>query len=328
MTSDPFFKLESESTPPWRPLGSPPSRPAGGGGARIRPLCLRIDADGAVRVRLGASAREWFGLLPMLGETLQLTRNPVAVLGWFGRFPAMTDWSQPELPRDDQGLFLPNLGEHASLWAVREITPLGVIHGFEVADPRGVAFHKVVLGLGARREIYEDFVDRRQIPPGEGGGWCSPNHALCARRARAVASRAPWLARRLATGAPDVARMAIQGVARVLDAASEAGLPLRVSMYGGALIHTALWTPVGRGNVEVNAAEGEDARYFQGRGAGLRLSLGGMGGAWLWKGRCACCAGRRWSVEVGDAAGQLRLALAAGRASGESDWQELAESCL
>ena len=71
MSPDPFFQTQwngnaqhvedCSAACPW-------SRVSGFCGARIQPECLRIGADGTVRVGLSAPAKVWFALLPQLGE--------------------------------------------------------------------------------------------------------------------------------------------------------------------------------------------------------------------------------------------------------------------
>lgn len=137
MSPDPFFRPDvefaHESSTEFCEL-CPQATTGGFCGARIQPDCLRIDSSGVVRVSLSATARTWFETLVQLGEVLHLTRNPVAVLGRLGRMPELKDWRNVVLPRDSFGLFIPNLAEYASLWAVREVSPVGVIHGLEVRD--------------------------------------------------------------------------------------------------------------------------------------------------------------------------------------------------
>lgn len=292
---------------------------------RIQPDCLRIDANGVVRVRLSATARAWFETLAELGEVLHLTRNPVSVLGRLGQMPVLEDWRNAAFPCDRLGLFTPNLAEYASLWAVREVSSAGVVHGLEVGDVSGTVFERVLLPERAHRELFEQFVTIHQSPPEEAGNWFPANHAGSARRRASLAGRIPWLRSRLAKGAKNVRRLPIASVPKLLNAAASANFPIRTTHYHRALIRTVIWTP------QAHEKPGRDESlpdFFHGDDVGLHLNLRAVASVWLWSGKCACCAKKRWTVEVADAREHIGLAFMAGHEAMESDWREMLDSCL
>ena len=294
-------------------------------GARIHPECLRIGADGSVRVALSVPAAKWFETLAELGEALHLGLNSLAILGEAGTARAMTDWRNPVLPRDRDGLFTPNLGEYARLWAVREITPAGVVYALESADVSGGVFHRVIPGSAARRDLFERFVFEHQISPDQAGSWHSPNHAWSAHRRASISGRVPWLRARLAEGARDVKALSPSFIPQLLAAAQSAGLAVRTTLYHRALIQSAVWAPL---RSAPGAASAGSPCFFQGSSASLRLTLSSGSSVWLWMGRCACCDEERWTVEAGDDADDIALALVSGREETETEWRSLLLQCL
>jgi hypothetical protein len=320
MSSDPFFRLEAE-----RGGRSSADSPAAcpWSGARIQPECLRIENNGRVRVALSMPAKKWFDLLNKLGETVQLSRNAVAVLGKLGATPEIADWRNPVLPRDREGLFAPNLAEYASLWAVRELSPAGLMHGLEARDLSGEAFQRIYLAGSARRDLFEQFVTDHQSPAGETGGWFSPNQAFSRHRCRGIETRIPWLRRRVSQGGTDARKLSSDFAARVLQAATEADFPVRTTLYNRALVNTAIWTP--EGHEAESLGTGNDPQFFHGNDVGLHLNLPAAT-TWLWAGRCSCCEDQRWSIELGDARNRVCLAIMAGQAILERDWRDLLSS--
>lgn len=292
---------------------------------RIQPDCLRIEATSVVRLSLSATTRDWFETLAELGEVLHLTRNPVAVLGRLGEMPVLEDWRNAAFPCDKSGLFTPNLAEYASLWAVREASAVGVLHGLEVGDVSGSVFERVLLSERKHRELFEQFVTTHQSPPEEAGNWFPANHAGSARRRASLAGRIPWLRSRLAKGAKNVRRLPITFVPKLLAAAASANLPIRTTHYHGAVMRTVVWTPHA---YEQPAHHESLSEFFHGDDVGLHLNLRAAASVWLWRGKCACCAKKRWTVEVADARDHIGLALMAGHEAMESDWRELLNSCL
>lgn len=325
---DPFFRSDVSCSD--EPLADycetcPQATPGGFCGARIQPDCLRIDSNGVVRVSLSATARTWFEMLRQLGEVLHLTRNSMAVLGRLSQMPAVEDWRNAVLPRDTYGLLTPNLAEYASLWAVREVSPLGVIHGLEVRDVSGVVFERVLLPAGARRELFEQFVTAYQSPPEEAGNWFPPNHAWSARRRAKLAGRIPWLRMQWTSGNRNVRRLPARFVPKLLAAAARAKAQLRTIHYHPALIRTVTWTP--QQCAETKRGDGS-LEFFDGDRVGLHLNRPAIASVWLRTGQCACCADQHWSVEVADVCDQIRIALMAGDGAGESAWRGLLKTCL
>lgn len=303
----------------------PQSAHGGFCGVRIQPDCLRIDANGVVRVSLSATARAWFETLAELGEVLHLTRNSVSILGRLGQMPVLEDWRNAAFPCDRLGWFTPNLAEYASLWAVREASPVGVLHGLEVGDVSGSVFERVLLSDRAHRELFEQFVTIHQSPPEEAGTWYPANHAGSARRRASLAGRIPWLRSRLAKGAKNVRQLPIALVPKSLDAAARANFPIRMTHYHRALMRTVIWTPQAHEKSERDKSMPD---FFHGEDVGLHLNLRSVASVWLWSGKCACCAKKRWTVEVADAHDHIGLALMAGHEAMDSDWRELLGSCL
>lgn len=292
---------------------------------RIQPDCLRIGANGVVRVSLSATAPAWFGMLAQLGEVLHLSRNAVSVLALQGQTPLLEDWRNAAFPTDRFGLFTPNLAEYASLWAVREVSQAGVLHGLEVQDVSGLPFERVLLSASADRDLFEQFVTTHQSPPEEAGDWFPPNLTSSTRRRASLAGRIPWLRSRLAKGAKNVRHLPIEVVPKLLDNAARANFPIRTTQYHRALIRSVIWKPQAHEEAAPHASLSE---FFHSDDVGLHLNYRAVGSVWLWMGKCACCANRRWSVEVADANDQINLAIMAGHEAMESDWRHLLNSCL
>lgn len=328
MSPDPFFRPDvdfvSQSSADYCRM-CPQSVQGGFCGVRIQPDCLRIDANGVVRVSLSSTARAWFETLAGLGEVLHLTRNAVAVLGRLGQMPVLQDWRNAAFPCDRLGLFTPNLAEYASLWAVREVSSVGVLHGLEMGDVSGSVFERVLLSERAHRELFEQFVTIHQSPPEEAGTWFPANHAWSARRRASLAGRIPWLRSRLAKGVKNVRHLPIGFVPKLLAAVATANFPIRTTHYHRALIRTVIWTPQAHEKPERDKSLSE---FFHGDDVGLHLNLRAIASVWLWSGKCACCAKKRWTVEVADAHDHIGLALMAGHEAMESDWRELLDSRL
>jgi hypothetical protein len=326
--NDPFFHLDDRFVGHgWTNYcqGCPQTRTGGFCGVRIQPECLRIASDGTVRVSLAPSAQVWFDAISRLGEVLHLTRNPVAVMGSLGQAPVLDEWQNPSLPRDRFGFFAPNLAEYASLWAVREHSPLGVLHGLEARDVSGTVFERVLLPSGARRDVFEQLVTEYQSPPEAAGHWFPANHAWSNRRRASLAGRIPWLRARWDSGDRQVRRLPVRCVAKLLSAAARMKLPLRTTSYHPAQMRTLLWTP--RTCADTLRGDGL-LDFFDGDGAGLHLSRNTVASVWLWAGRCSCCAETKWSVELADSRDQIGLAIQAGDRAGESEWRKLVKLCL
>lgn len=118
-------------------------------GAHIHPKCLRIDREGRVRVSLAASPQAWFESLSQFGEVIHQTRNPVGIVGWSGKLPTLAHWEESPLPIDATGGYRPNLAEYASVWAIRENSPVGALYGLEVCDATGTGFERILLPASA-----------------------------------------------------------------------------------------------------------------------------------------------------------------------------------
>lgn len=324
MSPEPFFHADKDfnhETLTGFCQGCPQTRPGAFCGARIQPDCLRIDTNGIVRVSLATTAQTWFNTLSQLGEVLHLTRNPVAVLGKLGPVPALEDWRNYVLPRDKAGQFAPNLAEYAGLWAMRDVSPMGVLHGLEARDVSGAAFERVVLPVGTRHELFEQFVTEYQSPPEAASHWFPLNHAWSTQRRAKLAGRIPWLRSRWIAGDPNVRRLTIRLVSKLLAAAAGEKLAIRTAFYHPALTRTLIWKP--------ETSEGQaSAEFFHGTGVALHLNRSAMAGVWLWTGQCACCAEQCWSIEVTDHRDQIGLAFMASDETGESAWRALIDSCL
>ena len=121
---DSFFRCNPNSVgipiPRWS-LFCPVAKSEGFSGARIQAECLKIDADGNVRVGLAAHPKEWFGMLAHLGDVLHFVRNDAVALTIFGPIPPMENWHNPIFPRDQNFLFaqtwqsIPAFARHAAL---------------------------------------------------------------------------------------------------------------------------------------------------------------------------------------------------------------------
>ena len=290
-------------------------------GACILPECLRIAPDGSVQVALAAPANDWFEFIASLGEVLHLTRNGVSVVGQFGPLPRLKDWHDPVLPRDAEIKFQPNLAEHASLWAMRELTPTGVVFGLEARDVAGVTFQKIVLPPSARLDRFEQFVVEHQSSPEEAGCWFAPNHRASQDRNRIITGRVPFLRTRETRGAKEVRRLPVEVIARVLESA--AGLPLRLTYYHRAMIRTVVWTP------ETKTTTGDSGLhecFFHGGNTGLHVRFHAISTLWLWSGRCHCCDEEHWTLEVADKHEAIGLAIKSAAESMEASWHQAIRS--
>ena len=289
-------------------------------GAKIHPDCLHIGADGSVRVSLSLPAEIWFRTICQLGEVLHLTRNPVAVLGMIAPLPELTDWSNPVLPRDAAGVLTPNLGQYASLWAVRESSPVGPAYGLEARDVSGQVFQKVVLTAPARRELFEQFVLRYQSPLAEAGNWASPNHIASRQRCGVMTQRMTYLRSRLQAGALQVRILPAAGLFRLLTAVAHTRLPIRTTHYNYALNQAAVWIP---DDPEFSPGGNNAITFFHGDSVGLHLMSAAVAGAWLWQGRCHCCDKEHWTIEIGDYNDQVGLTITVGDDRLEKEWRDL-----
>ncbi|HVY72208.1 MAG TPA: hypothetical protein VHH73_19905 [Verrucomicrobiae bacterium] len=323
MSSDPFFRLdediERQRADTWRPLKDHESRDE----ERIQPHCLRIDPGGVVRVGLSTTPRAWFERLSLFGEVLHLTRNPIAVLGKLGPVPKLNNWLNPVTPSDLHNTYTPNLAEYATLWAVREASLAGVLHGLEARNVSGTIFERVLLPAGVNRDFFEQFVLAHQSTPEEGRPWYSPNHAWAKRQRDRLASRIPWLRARWEAGFTHVRLLPPEFPVRLLEAAGRSGFQLRLAHYSPALVRAVHWTPRLREEPATGCME-----FFHGDDVGFHLSTKGVASAWLWTGQCACCGEDRWSVELADRSDQLGVAMMAGSGGQEPEWRRLIGECL
>lgn len=326
MSLDPFLRLNSERVQTSPGASNYASLMNGFSGVRIKPECLRIGTDGSVRVRVSASAQEWFATLHQLGETLQLTRNRMAVLGQIGSVPPLTDWRNTLLPRDAFGLFTPNLAEYASLWAVREWSGEQLIYSLEARDVRGNTFQKAVLTDAARHDLFERFIADHQSAAGNPSPWFSANHAWSQRRHSSITGRIPLLRSKLYQKTGEVRRLAQEVLPRLLLASTQSGCPLRTTLYDRPFIGGAVWTP------EALDATGDSSeagiRFLHGGNIGLHLDLNHVASVWLWTGKCWCCGDQRWAVELGDAHDRIGVAISAGSDLFEADWRSLLLSVI
>ncbi len=294
-------------------------------GARIHPDCLRIDSRGGVRVSLSASPQTWFATISQFDEVLHLTRNRVAVFGQLGNSPVLGQWHRSPLPRDAEQGYMPNLAEYASLWAIRENSPMGAVYGLSVRDACGMEFERVMLPASADHELFMQFVVSFQSPPEEAGCWFPPNHTSSANRRTRLATRIPRLHSQWATGDRIVRRLPVRFVPKVLAGAARMKIQLRTTYYHPALIRTVTWTP--QTLAETKRREGS-LEFFEGDGVGLHLDRRGVGSVWLWTGRCSCCTEQRWQIEIGDRHEHIGLTIKAGDETPDSEWREMPKNCL
>lgn len=326
MSPEPFFRTDEylDSYAHSQTCETCPQATNGGFcGARIQPRCLRIDSVGTVRVSLSATARSWFDTVSQFGEVLHMSRNPVAVMGKLGQAPILNDWRNYVLPRDRSNLFSPNLSEYASLWAVREATSVGVLHGLEARDNSGAAFERYLLPTGARRDLFEQFVTAYQSPPEETGIWTPPNHIWSTQRRAKLAGRIPWLRMRWHAGDRNVRRLPTRFVSRLLAEVAQEQFEIRTGFYHPALTRIAQWMP----ETCAEAFENGSLQFFHGSGVGLHLNQPSIASVWLWSGKCACCTNHNWSIEVADHRDHIGLAFMAANEAGESKWRDLVRSC-
>lgn len=290
---------------------------------RIAPECLHVEPDGVVRVSLSAPLPAWFEFLASLGDVTQLARSPVAVLATGGPSPVLVNHGNSILPRSECGLFSPNLGEFASLWAVRKAFPDAPLYLLEVRDARGRPSQRIVIPPGEARLLFQEFVCAHQSPVGQCRPWFSPNHVAAAQRRHALAGRIPWLRQRLRKGAREVRELNLSHVEELLARAVESGQRLRTMLYNRALIRGAIWTPEMQAPAQSIAepVPPNVARFF-GEGTALELYRDCPASVWFWTGCCACCGEEKWAVEIGGPDDEIALAFTAPDEAGESDWRE------
>ncbi|MCO5052089.1 MAG: hemin-degrading factor [Verrucomicrobiae bacterium] len=293
-------------------------------GAKIHPDCLHIGADGSVRVSLSATAESWFHTLSQLGEVLHLTRNSVAVLGTIRAIPELIDWSNSALPRDAARLLTPNLGQYASLWAVRETSPAGPVYGLEAGDVSGRRFQKVVLTARSRRELFEQFVIRHQSPLAETEHWISPNHHASQHRCQAISQRLAYLRLQQQEGATTIHALSSAGLPQLLAAAAAARVPVRTTHYNHALNCAAVWLPE---PPTLADRESDGVTFFHGANVGLHV-LTATPEMWLWQRHCRCCDRENWTIEIGGPDDQIGLAITVGDERLESKWRALVAATL
>lgn len=326
--NNPFFQPDIVlSLPPSDTLcqNCPQARHGGFCGARTHPDCLRIDRNGTVRVSLSASPQAWFEAISQFGEVLHLTRNPVGVLGRLGNAPVLTGVQNSPLQRDETGDFLPNLAEYASLWAVRENSPMGALYGLEVRDTSGMTFERVMLPTAADHAAFSQFVVNYQSPPEKSGSWHSPNHSSSTRRRERLARRIPRLRSQWETGDRIIRRLPVRFVPKLLASAARERVEVRSTYFHPALIRSLTWTP--KTHAENTRRDGA-LEFFHGDLTGLHLDRHGAVTAWLWTGHCACCSEQRWRIELGDAREHIGLSITAGSHPSEAQWRSLIKACL
>jgi hypothetical protein len=282
------------------------------------------DQPGRLRVALSLTQPAWCAALDRLGETALVAGNAAASLGWGGPLPELPGPAAGVLPRSACGLYAPNLAEFASLWAVRDTAgPEGPQHWLEVRDVPGEVAQRVLIPPGAALAAFEELVAAAQAPPAAAAtGWFPANHRLATQRRQSLLARVPWLRARHADGAPDVRPLPAALVGRLFEAARALGHPLRTTLYNRAVILAAVWTP------EARTGGGPETLRYYGGDTGLELHPGGVGSAWLWTGRCACCGARRWTVEAGDRQDRLALCLAADDEAREAPWRAFLQPLL
>jgi hypothetical protein len=319
MSPDPFFQPGALGAAGRAcPIGCPCGGPKGFCSACIHPDCLRISADGAVRVGLSAGPEDWFGMVSALGPVLHLARNEVAVLGQIAPMPRLCDWRNPVLPRDAIGSFAPNLAEYASLRAVREPSPAGTAYGFESRDVSGRAFERIVLTAPANRDGFERFVIEHQSPPEDAVTWFSPNHVAGASRRRIITGRVSILR------ATHLRRLPPEVLLEVLSKVIEREVLFRTVHYTPALIRATTWTPRWR---ESSGGPG-DVELFSDDQTGLHVFPAAISGVWLRPVRCDCCAREQWTLEVADPHEHLALVLAVGAVRQEAAWREVCREVM
>lgn len=294
-------------------------------GARIHPDCLRIDREGTVRVSLSAPPQTWFKTICEFGEVLHMTRNPIGVLGRMGNVPTLRHWRKSPLLTDETADLLPNLAEYASLWAIRENSPLGTFYGLEVRDPLGTAFERIILPADADHASFSQFVVNYQSPPEETGSWFSPNHSASASRRAQLARRIPRLRSQCEAGDLVIRKLPIQFVSELLASAARSQTQIRTTFFHPALIRSITWTP----QIRSETTHGSGAiEFIHSDSSGLHLDRRSVASAWLWTGRCPCCAKQRWRVEIGDARDIIGLGITAAASTPEGDWRAVINECL
>jgi hypothetical protein len=328
MSPDPFFSVDPEQI--CQPTAECPkvcpwAEHKGFCGAHIHPDCLQINDNGVMRVGLAVSARTWFATLTQLGNVLQINRNSVTALGQLGPVPALIDWRNPVLPRDNSNSFTPNLGEYAGLWAIRECSPIGIAYGLEAYNVSGQAFHRIFLTTTAQRELFDSFVTDHQSPRAEAGYWFSPNHGASVQRCLAITNRIPVLRSRLAKGAKDARLLPDEFLPALLAATAEARLPIRTTHYNRALTQAVVWTPDGRESLK---GEKKGVEFLYGDGVGLHINLPAATDVWLWQGQCSSCSKDHWTIEIADDNDNIGLTITAAEEHLESHWRTFLKDCL
>jgi len=284
---------------------------------------------GSRQVPLSVAPSGWFRLLEELDPAIHLARNPVAMLGLQGPLSPVGTGASVVLPQSECGRYLPNLAEHASLWAVQETHAEGILSLLEVRDAREQVGHRIVIPTGTTLGAYLEFVEAHGAPQAGSRPWFPPNHAASSRRVGSLTGRMRALRRRLAAGSPEVRRLDLNDVIGVLQQAIASEFMIRTGVYNRSLFLSSVWTPEFQAP-DLQAADASRPRVsrFFGDDTGLELHHDPGAIAVLWTGVCSCCGREKWAVEMGTAGDELALAISAVDDSHESEWRTFLKDSL
>lgn len=274
------------------------------------------------RTVLSATTAQWFGVLANLHPAVHLGCTPVAQLGIQGPLAPVRLEHHPVLPQSDCGRLQPNLAEHATLSAVQEAHPAGILHALEVRDARGRKAHRIVVPAGAGLPAWQEFTRAHAVPPTAPTPWFPANHSASARRVGALSGRVRFLRQRLDERSPEVRRLTFPHLVSLLQQAIASELAIRTTLYNRAVILGSTWIPEFQApDLTPSDDPGLRISRFFGSDTGLQLHHDPLVLLVLWTGVCSCCGKEKWAIEVGTPEGELALALTAPDESQEEAWR-------
>ncbi|MCW5557077.1 MAG: hypothetical protein KIT22_04470 [Verrucomicrobiae bacterium] len=281
------------------------------------------------QVPLSVAPAAWFRLLEELAPAIHLARTSVAMLGMQGPLSPVRSGSSPVLPQSECGRYLPNLAEHASLWAVQEEHAEGLLSLLEVRDARGQVGHRIVVPAGTTLGAYLGFVDAYGAPAAGSRPWFPPNHAASSRRVGSLTGRMRALRQRLAGKSPEVRWLPLNRVIGLLQQAIASEFTIRTAVYNRSLFLSSVWMPEFQAP-DLQATDPSLPRVsrFFGDDTGLELYHDPGAVAVLWTGVCSCCGREKWAIEMGTADDELALSIAAVDDSQESEWRAFLQESL
>lgn len=291
------------------------------------------------------------GQLPDLGEVLTISRNAHVILAEYGSYPALRPRADGLAAADDDSRLFTDFTRWGVAEARRE--PAGsdldtaggeALFSLTFRDVAGDAFHRLCLLPGSDLARFHALVRRHggvPVPPGTGQRASTQADAgvgggeiVAMQRTRLPALRA----RAAGTGRCDCGRpgcidnvlplkLPPATLPSILQRVAGSALPLRVTLFQQAIVHTARFTPLPQRDRQAGAGPGGGPGgcgwiFAQDEHVGLHLRPAGF--AALWFTLPAAGSGGESCLEAYDAHGELLAAFApANPAQDEAAWRSL-----